>query len=282
MSNTHREMILNIWRLLRQPFILPRGSKIKSHDCVWQTIDAGLLGCTVCGGVHICSDLKCQDIIETTDGTVCALSGIYIRNKKFVDTEYQDTVNLTDMKMSHKIIDESVVGDITSIIQCILSSEIAKKIYFEKQLDIVLKSHQKYKNHNANTFAWCTDIIIHIKNTAHPFEKSRREILADFCARQCYHVLMLLVHDFGMSIKCSEIQDMAIGLLYLMRTGVKMNDHTILPALRELLTMLPPENMLNSYFNIRSKYITESENRTKMCLRIANPQKLMATRFVIS
>jgi hypothetical protein len=82
-----------------------------------------------------------------------------------------------------------------------------------------------------------------------------------------------------MYIKPSELQEMAVGLMYLMRTGIYSQGKTILPVIPALGQMLPAEGVLKSHFNIRSKYITENENRAKQCLRHVSCAKLHSTQF---
>ena len=53
----------------------------------------------------------------------------------------------------------------------------------------------------------------------------------------------------------------------------------ILPKFDKMEFLLPPENVLNSVFNIRTKYLTETENRIKFCFRSTRKLKLENTGF---
>ena len=145
MPETQKEICIRLWRLLKQPFTLPTNCA-HTHTCEWKAINVDILGCVLCGDIHACSDLKCKDVIETEDGTVCALSGVYIRNKQYVLTEYQDTVNLTDMKVSHRVIEESSYEDILSVFERLILSQIAENLHYKQQLNCVLKCHQQFKS----------------------------------------------------------------------------------------------------------------------------------------
>ena len=48
MSETRKDVCIRLWRLMKQPFVLPCGYA-HTHDCKWKAIDAGLLGCELCG-----------------------------------------------------------------------------------------------------------------------------------------------------------------------------------------------------------------------------------------
>ncbi len=87
MSHT---LLVDIWKSLRRPFILPEQS-IRLHKCEYETIDMGVLGCCICSTIHICDFSMCQDVIDTNDGKVCCLSGIVVYPKKYAENEYMDT-----------------------------------------------------------------------------------------------------------------------------------------------------------------------------------------------
>ena len=278
MSESRKDVCIRLWRLIKQPFVLPCGYA-HTHECQWKTIDAGLLGCALCGAIHQCADLLCKNVIETDDGTVCALSGMYIRTQQFVATEYQDTVNLTDMKTSHRIIEETAFEDIHSIFEKILLSKTAQDLLIKQQLASVLKMHQQFKRNTQNNVVWCCQVMQTIRNDIRYFDETVRRNVLKVSSRNCFNVLSILVSDFGMYIKTSELQEMAVGLLFLMRTGIYSQGKIILPAIPALAHMLPAEGVLKSHFNIRSKYITESENRAKQCLRHVSSAKLHNTQF---
>ena len=280
MPVSKQEVVIQIWRLLKQPFLLPSNFK-HTHTCAWQPIDAGLLGCTLCGRIHACSDLRCQNVIETDDGTVCALSGMYIREKQYVLTEFQDTVNLTDGKLSHRIVEETMYSDIKSIFQLLLISNVAESLHFKQQILLINRWHEQYKRHHSNVMLWCVYVLQEAQQNIRPFDKSKRAHISSVASKQCYNVLTILVTQFGMHIKSNEVQEIAVGLLYLMRSGIKMKDKIILPVLPCLRELLPPENMLKTHFDIRAKYITESENRAKVCLRSCNLEQFQSIDFLL-
>jgi hypothetical protein len=43
----------------------------------------GVLGCRLCGCVHICDALACKDVTETNDGRVCGISGVVIYDRAY-------------------------------------------------------------------------------------------------------------------------------------------------------------------------------------------------------
>jgi len=72
----------------------------------------------------------------------------------------------------------------------------------------------------------------------------------------------------GMTVKSSEVQLLTVRVLYLMRNGIMHGSEVILHKHVEIAQLLPAENMLNKHYSIHPKFITETENRIKFCLRL--------------
>ena len=72
----------------------------------------------------------------------------------------------------------------------------------------------------------------------------------------------------GMTVKSSEVQLLTVRVLYLMRNGIMHGSEVILHKHVEIAQLLPAENMLNKHYGIHPKFITETENSIKFCLRL--------------
>ncbi len=81
--------MVDLWRRLRRPFILPLCAQ--HHACEWESIDIDVLGCLVCGRIHACDVCACTDVIETNDSVVCAISGAVLRSQRYSEVEFVDT-----------------------------------------------------------------------------------------------------------------------------------------------------------------------------------------------
>jgi hypothetical protein len=66
---------------------------------------------------------------------------------------------------------------------------------------------------------------------------------------------------------CVKHGSIVTGMLYMMRTGVTIGDITVLPRITELKRLLPMEQHLMGFFNIRPKIVTEAENVIKYHMR---------------
>jgi len=119
------EKNVNLWKLLRSPFTLPSVTS-KTHIFEWEKLDIDILGCTTCGKVHVCEYGSCAEVVETGDGLVCALSGIVVHTKRFVETEFVDTVCLFGVEISDA--HESMNAQVSNVISHILCSNRNNRI----------------------------------------------------------------------------------------------------------------------------------------------------------
>jgi hypothetical protein len=258
-----------MWSKLREPFILPQSSH-SLHECEWERIDIDVLGCLVCGKVHVCEYGSCKDVTESLDGQVCNVSGVVIYDKKFVETEYMDTIILNG---SEQMQAQNYFADVEQIVSNFFCSQ-RKKILNNKAICIlILKLIDKFEASIAkpdkNLPIACSDLISHCMKMPFIFQsisKEKRSKNASEATEYCCKVLQILIHN-GMPVRSCEVQRLAVGALYLLRCGVVFNDVEVLPRRTDIYSLLPPESMLLSFFGVHPKCITDVENRLKFCLR---------------
>ena len=268
-----------IWQKLRQPFVLPRAG-ISHHKCNWERLDIDLFGCTLCSNIHACNERQCENCIETGDGTVCSLSGVVVRNCKFVEEEFMENVHLVNFHTSWRVFDQDVAPfEIDTIITHILTSDTTLKLHIQELWKTCDKLRQMTRSEIAVGACahFCKALLKSNQLTA--FNLKQRQCMAKTCVAQCCGVMQTLVYNFGMLLKPTETQYMAVGTLYLMRVGVRVHDLTILHQHPSLQYMLPPESSLDQYFNIKPKCITDAENNIKSNLRHVSRAKLISAGF---
>ena len=271
--------MLTLWRELRKPFVLPPSS-VGFHTCEWEQLDIDLFACKFCGNVHACRDLQCVDTIETNDGTVCALSGVVIREKKYDINEFQDTIDLTsEFKPSYRHFEEEAIADeIEFVIDKIMNSNQTFKLLLKPT---AVKMERLMKERSSENLLHLSCSLSHILNDSNLLQVTSDEYKHIYCqsVKHCKIVLRNMVKTFGMAYKQNELTHIIVGMLYLMRSGIMFENLIILPKLNKLGYILPPENALNSVFDIRAKYLTETENRIKFCLRSTSKHKLQNAGF---
>jgi UL92 family len=117
-------------------------------------------------------------------------------------------------------------------------------------------------------------------------EQSHAERLK--CAHKATTAITQLLHFMrthcGNVPTCVKHGGIVTGMLYMMRTGVTIDDITVLPRIPELKRLLPMEQHLMSFFNIRPKIVTEAENVIKYHLRnvaISSLALLAQTQYIV-
>lgn len=251
-----------LWTVLRQPFVLPQAS-FGFHECQWERLDLDVLGCTLCGTIHACADGRCQHTVEVEDGHVCFLSGVVVREKKFVQTEYIAHAALTDCMVTASIFEEENAAEqVLSVVHELLCSTTSKLLFFRNMVHALSKGKQKLRR-ASNLVEACGELV-HACSLVQPLQKfnmAARQALVKGVARDIVYAIRGLVYGFQMPLKDGELRIVTAGMLYLMRKGVVCEGVVILPAVGELVRLLPVENLLSCFFGIKSRTITESENR---------------------
>jgi hypothetical protein len=278
MTSLRVREISALWTVLRQPFVLPKAS-FGHHECKWERLDLDVLGCLLCGAIHACSDGACKCTQEVEDGHVCTLSGVVIREKRFVQTEFIAHAHLTDCVTSQSVFEEENAGEeVRNVVEHMLFSETSKMLHFRNIMCCVSKGKHKLK-HAPNLLVACAELMHGLAQPLRRFDAAGRKALVESVTRSILHAIGVLVYSFRMPLKDGELKTVGVGMLYLMRKGVVFEDVVILPAVGELARFLPSESMLSVFFDIRGRTITESENRVKFALRSATRARLLAAGF---
>jgi hypothetical protein len=269
MLHANADDMVYIWRQLRSPFALPQVTS-QCHVCEWEKIDIDVLGCTLCGKVHKCAYGSCTNTIETGDGLVCEFSGVVVYTKRFVETEFMDTLCVSGVEMPD--LQQTTAADVTQIVTTLLCSQRNTSIKRTSLAAILTKCSNNCDrrcHHKDNMMLRCVDLLVQFGKTPYVFSyvaTEERQRLVVFAVENCCRVFHILVKH-GMCIRGNEVQRLAVGIVYLMRFGVFMDGLVVLPRIMELNKLLPPESSLFHAYGVHPKYITEMENRLKFCLR---------------
>lgn len=224
----------------------------------------GLLGCRVCGCVHICHSLTCKDVIETNEGRVCALSGVVVYDKAYSDLEYLDTLALSDSIPVTNDFDGEMCNMVRNILSSRQSQNLRRKLLGARLLHLNNNMHS-----SLNVLECCMKFLAGIDQAPYLFEfvsSKRREQIVLQAIEDCGRGMYVMISN-GMSIKPVEVQRITVGLLYMMRCGVTLGATVIMPQRTDIRSLLPPENTLLKTYGIHPKFITETENRLKFSIR---------------
>jgi hypothetical protein len=98
------------------------------------------------------------------------------------------------------------------------------------------------------------------------------------CAQEATRAISQLIHFMRthcVSVPtCVKQGGVVAGMLYMMRFGVTIDNVTVLPRLPELKHLLPLEQHLPIFFNVRAKIVTEAENVIKYNMRGVSQRNL--------
>ncbi len=133
----------------------------------------------------------------------------------------------------------------------------------------VLRWSREPPGTSSNLFVICVSKLNSAHKYAHIFQRVSQEQrleMASLASRESVRVLHFMLHC-GMPVKAQEVHRLTIGLLFLMRRGISHHSRVLLQKLPGIHILLPAENMLLRHHGIHPKFITETENRIKYCLR---------------
>jgi hypothetical protein len=219
---------------------------------------------------------------------VCALSGVVLRGQVYSEAEFVDTVAMTGPVSQFE---EDIAAEVEHTVREMLVSASSRRQQRAALCDVLLRwargggqlaQGQAASGASAgaagaagsasagSVAALCARLVRRAGQHAHAFAfvaAGRREALAAAAADDCRRILRFMV-TCGMPVKAAEVQRLTVGLLYLMRQGIASSSEVVLAARAEVAQLLPAEGTLARHYGIHPKFITETENRIKFCLRM--------------
>lgn len=300
-SNAARAQHVAVWRMLRKPFARTPGACGAFRGCVWETIDFGLVACTRCGRVHDCDHDVCDDVESTDDGVVCRITGMVVRSINYAAHEHSDSVCVfTRDAESLTTIFQAHLARIPAVVASVLSPTARPQMhYLHVQRNVhrlvvsvlgALNAAQASAQASAQAAAQPRaplDVIALLARAAAagPVQQNLHYVAAridtprliDRCSTLIYEFLVRCRNDALLNTRPSELQSTVVGLLYLLRVGVRYDTIEVLKSVPALAAVLPPANILERSTGTRAKVITEVENRVKFRLRDMTRDAVMRT-----
>jgi len=285
---------VKLWEQIRRPFPLTKAMKT-FHKCQWEHIEVDVLGCLLCGNIHICSIESCA-CIEIADGMVCVLSGVCVKTKNFKQDEYCDRVMpycfCENVNKPKRTISIDKVELCLNELLCSEATKDAYKITIQREINKISTRYIKYlekmqalqctKQSKQESNKTCNLIEI-LENVMTDGKKTRilcgfNQKLRQKTLNHIKHKILTVLNFYQMhcqkGIKPMEIRTYVFGLVYLMRSGIVVNNVQVIAQSSILNCILPTENLLESHLNFRSKCITDIENRIKFFFRQIHPSLL--------
>lgn len=274
-----RQYNIGIWKQLRRPFALTEQMQ-SLHKCQWENIEIDTLGCVICGAIHACHIDTCE-VVNVSDATVCVISGVCVRTQNFKQEEFCDRVApycfCETVAVKRKPLSLDVVSGHLKDILASGATEASFEVIIRRELQkVITKCFHYIENECIQTHMPCN--IISMIESVYSECSKRNQMLCGFnkplraqtietVAQKITSILNFYQLHCNKCIKPLEIKMYVVGLLYLMRSGVVVNNLQVIAQIELLKCILPSENLLECFFNFRSKNITDIENRFKFFFR---------------
>ena len=274
-----------VWKQIRAPFVLPEAI----HSCRYEdyeNFDVDAAGCRVCGKIHYCNTGGCIPS-ETNGHVACMITGFCIRNLVYSNEEFVDTVSVMPQGYQRQLqgVDSSQiefwVEDVISGHVDVLREEIERNRVRVEMIFVRILKHYKTSHLSLNVVDVFTCLINATKNLRQPVLLGEMELkqLSDLCSNE---IIVFCGRFFYVSAVPSSVKlhGFIVGLLYLMRKGLVINDSIrILPAIQILNLVLPSEAYVKNILNVTAKIMTETENIVKKALKNLTLKQLRDVGF---
>ena len=263
----------SIWKRVRGPF-----HRISCQDHSWETYDIQNSGCLKCGEHHECSsDLgtnRCPLVSTDEGGLCCSITGYCLPTLNLSDQEYVEHVHFSrPVESAH--IPPLQIDEIQSIVtwfimgtkSCKCKSDEISKILAKYQYAFVKTLKQnKLRKEGDKSIKWhciVTAISQALFQVKPKLIQGATHELCSFCSTHIYKCLK--------SIRLNNVQNrkvnIIIGMLYLMKQGLVIQNIQWLPRVEKLNQCLPHETNLEKTFQLCMKLVCETENEIKLALR---------------
>lgn len=262
-----------IWKKIRGPFRV-----IKCTEHVWERYDVQNAGCLKCGAHHQCKvvlDESDCPLIRTEDCSLCCtITGFCVPTVRYSDCEYLDGVSYTHVKCPDgkhcKVQFDEVLGMVKwfltgrQSVEC-RKDEVDKTVARIHSASIKAFKQQKLTATSRQANLPC--LLTVVAQTLHCLKlklycRATHELCA-FCAQ---HITQCL-NNLRLANAQNRKVNLILGMLYLMKQGLVIQNKQWLPKTPELVRCLPHETSLEKVFKLSMKLVCETENEIKLALR---------------
>jgi len=262
-----------IWKRVRGPFY-----RVSCAEHKWESYDIQHSGCLLCGAHHECSDSlgtnKCPLIHTDEGGLCCTITGYCIPTLNLSDKEFVDHVQFVAAPgASHPPMPK--LEEIQSVVRWFLTGSQSTKCKSEEITKTILKyqfalvkalKQSKLRRHRSSA-STRPCVVSAISQALHHIKpKHVRRASEELCTFCSTHIFKCLNSLRLASVQTRKI-NIIIGMLYLMKQGLVIQNVQWLPRVPALSQCLPHETSLEKTFKLCMKLVCETENEIKLALR---------------
>lgn len=263
-----------MWTRIRGPF---RVIQCTQHQ--WEQYDVNMAGCLLCGAAHECSTSMCNNdcpLVTLEDGGVCCtITGYCAPVIRYSDNEYIENVIYTRDECQPKLHAQITFDECLYYIKWFLMGQTSVKCKTEEidknlskiqsGLVKVLKQHKMDISSKQTMYSPCIiTMLSRVVFAQRPkLVRMPTEELCRFCATHICQCINSLTLNNVQNRKMSLV----VGMLYLMKQGLVIQNVQWLPKVDLLNHCLPHETNLEKVFKLSMKLVCETENEIKLALR---------------
>lgn len=290
-SPVNRRLAQSWWASNASHFILPCLYAAHKHD--WVHLQAGCLGCKLCGVIHECGNcmqiVPCCVELQEDCSSVCMYSGVVITTNlllhehtnardsfKYVSHTTQNLVTSSKKRFGFTERLEFAKLKVEECIHMLLYSDSAKKarVFEKKRYDAKVSSVFALSITKKNTNGVYCDILTSIEMCMNIIEEYRTPPCTDlipafdtwnFLIRNIVVLITTvdLPKPYSINTENNRIKYLILSLIYTASNGIHSHGTQYLAAYPLLNRILPLQMTLQICFAIQSKFITDGENFIK-------------------
>lgn len=267
-----------IWHRVRGPF---HALYCKKH--AWERYNYNLAGCTQCGANHECADnlvdSKCP-LEQLQDGTICCtITGLCIPVVRYAADEYIDHAGPESCAASkhaqHAAArDPPLYDEILATVSWFLTGKQAMQSKTEEITRMLqrcrcalARAFKQIKMTQVSNPKRLPCILTALATALHAVRPRCYSQATQELCQVCAVGIEGCLRDLRLPATPSHRTNLIVGLLYLMKQGLVINNVQWLPKNGRLQRCLPHENCLERCFRLSMKLICETENEIKLTLR---------------
>lgn len=268
-----------IWSTVRGPFY--------AVDCAgglhkWERYDASRAGCLVCGAVHECKDTlvdsKCP-LVAHDDGSVsCTVTGLCLQVVRYSRDDVPDgalcvcgetlasTVAAAPRKDGAVDLRDRVEDTVRRFVFGAAAAQ-ARAVDVERAVEQCAQSATRVLKATkvaSEEYPCLPSVIAEVLGRV----KARRyDEMSQGMYQRCVEGITRCMVDMGVGAHHAKCEAMVVGMLFLMKQGLKLRNREWLPKVHQLGYCLPHESCLDKFPGLSMKIICETENAIKLALR---------------
>ena len=301
-----RKRITKWWECNQLRFLLP--AMYDGHEHVWESLDAGCVGCSLCGVVHVCHEknnvIPCCAERQDDSSVVCLLTGIVLSTTMFFESEISIADFKTDsytsmgkvgkkIKVAVEISQQVISQTVHNIIHLLLfsekaqtSREIEEKRY-RKKIAGAFSKHAARKRYQFSQYNILEGIeySMSVVSKYRKIDTKKKKLSAATTQEIAANIIqfvsrLTLPKPYILSHHTEKFNNLVTSILYICSDGIVCDGVTYLQKFAVLKKMLPLELTLLTCFKIQPKVVTDGENVIKMCINdiiTRAPQNVFST-----